>query len=145
MRHACIFSLAGLMHVVNICLFLFLTDDILQLENSPLRAADITTDLKKQFAFLSGKTFIIFAHLLYFNLYYLMIANFTSAYLLSVIICVVLYYITSLHICMVHENSFLMTEMICYSNVASVLLPLHYLSGFAQNKMIDNLCFIVFI
>uniref|UniRef100_A0A8C7YP69 Mcf.2 cell line derived transforming sequence-like b n=1 Tax=Oryzias sinensis TaxID=183150 RepID=A0A8C7YP69_9TELE len=29
-------------------------DEIMQLDSSPLRAADITTDLKKQFAFLSG-------------------------------------------------------------------------------------------
>uniref|UniRef100_A0A3B4TVF4 MCF.2 cell line derived transforming sequence like n=1 Tax=Seriola dumerili TaxID=41447 RepID=A0A3B4TVF4_SERDU len=30
------------------------TDEIMQLDSSPLRAADITPDLKKQFAFLSG-------------------------------------------------------------------------------------------
>uniref|UniRef100_A0AAQ5ZKC8 Uncharacterized protein n=2 Tax=Amphiprion ocellaris TaxID=80972 RepID=A0AAQ5ZKC8_AMPOC len=29
-------------------------DEIMQLDSSPLRAADITPDLKKQFAFLSG-------------------------------------------------------------------------------------------
>uniref|UniRef100_A0A8C7YTR2 Mcf.2 cell line derived transforming sequence-like b n=1 Tax=Oryzias sinensis TaxID=183150 RepID=A0A8C7YTR2_9TELE len=33
---------------------LFIPDEIMQLDSSPLRAADITTDLKKQFAFLSG-------------------------------------------------------------------------------------------
>ncbi|XP_077946310.1 guanine nucleotide exchange factor DBS isoform X7 [Gasterosteus aculeatus] len=32
----------------------WLCDDIMQLDSSPLRAADITPDLKKQFAFLSG-------------------------------------------------------------------------------------------
>ncbi|XP_040005224.1 guanine nucleotide exchange factor DBS isoform X1 [Xiphias gladius] len=32
----------------------WLCDEIMQLESSPLRAADITPDLKKQFAFLSG-------------------------------------------------------------------------------------------
>ncbi|KAM7407170.1 hypothetical protein PAMA_003075 [Pampus argenteus] len=34
------------------CFWLY--DDIMQLDSSPLRAADITPDLKKQFAFLSG-------------------------------------------------------------------------------------------
>uniref|UniRef100_A0AAQ5ZR90 MCF2L n=2 Tax=Amphiprion ocellaris TaxID=80972 RepID=A0AAQ5ZR90_AMPOC len=32
----------------------WLCDEIMQLDSSPLRAADITPDLKKQFAFLSG-------------------------------------------------------------------------------------------
>uniref|UniRef100_A0A8D0D142 MCF.2 cell line derived transforming sequence like n=1 Tax=Sander lucioperca TaxID=283035 RepID=A0A8D0D142_SANLU len=40
--------------VTNICISLFSPDEIMQLDSSPLRAADITPDLKKQFAFLSG-------------------------------------------------------------------------------------------
>ncbi|XP_038576800.1 guanine nucleotide exchange factor DBS isoform X2 [Micropterus salmoides] len=36
------------------CCCHWLVDEIMQLDSSPLRAADITPDLKKQFAFLSG-------------------------------------------------------------------------------------------
>uniref|UniRef100_A0A3Q1GKS9 Uncharacterized protein n=1 Tax=Acanthochromis polyacanthus TaxID=80966 RepID=A0A3Q1GKS9_9TELE len=38
----------------NILFSLSSTDEIMQLDSSPLRAADITPDLRKQFAFLSG-------------------------------------------------------------------------------------------
>uniref|UniRef100_A0A3P8S7H5 MCF.2 cell line derived transforming sequence like n=1 Tax=Amphiprion percula TaxID=161767 RepID=A0A3P8S7H5_AMPPE len=38
----------------NILISLSSADEIMQLDSSPLRAADITPDLKKQFAFLSG-------------------------------------------------------------------------------------------
>lgn len=40
----------------NIYISLFSPDEIMQLDNSPLRAADITPDLKKKFAILSGDT-----------------------------------------------------------------------------------------
>uniref|UniRef100_A0A3Q1FRQ5 MCF.2 cell line derived transforming sequence like n=1 Tax=Acanthochromis polyacanthus TaxID=80966 RepID=A0A3Q1FRQ5_9TELE len=36
------------------------TDEIMQLDSSPLRAADITPDLRKQFAFLSGDALFLF-------------------------------------------------------------------------------------
>lgn len=38
-----------------VCLCVFVTDEIMQKESSPLFAADIITELKRQFAFLSGK------------------------------------------------------------------------------------------
>uniref|UniRef100_A0A3B3IEB9 Uncharacterized protein n=1 Tax=Oryzias latipes TaxID=8090 RepID=A0A3B3IEB9_ORYLA len=41
-------------HLQILSVLLFIPDEIMQLDSSPLRAADITTDLKKQFAFLSG-------------------------------------------------------------------------------------------
>ncbi|TMS06616.1 putative guanine nucleotide exchange factor MCF2L2 [Larimichthys crocea] len=39
-------------------------DEIMQLDSSPLRAADITPELRRQFAFLSGNTLTVSASLL---------------------------------------------------------------------------------
>lgn len=36
------------------------SDEIMQLDSSPLRAADITPDLRKRFAFLSGDPVVFF-------------------------------------------------------------------------------------
>lgn len=46
--------------VTDICLSVFCPDEIMQLDSSPLCAADITPDLKRQFAFLSGDTSFFF-------------------------------------------------------------------------------------
>lgn len=42
------------MDIILVYLCVFVTDEIMQIESSPLFAADIITELKKQFAYLSG-------------------------------------------------------------------------------------------
>lgn len=48
---------------INIWICSFFSDEIMQLDTNPPRAADITPDLRKQFAFLSGDSFMFLSSL----------------------------------------------------------------------------------
>lgn len=78
----------------------------MQLDSSPLRAADITPDLRKQFAFLSGDAFILPSHVLLFTSHHAPPA-------------IVLKF--PLAVCTAQLNCFIRAFAICYSNVASVV------------------------
>lgn len=74
--------------VTDICLSVFCPDEIMQLDSSPLCAADITPDLKRQFAFLSGDTSFFF----FLSVYLLCFACIGDQFVFSSLPCQVEFY-----------------------------------------------------
>lgn len=89
------------------------SDEIMQLDMNPPHAADIKADLRKQFAFLSGNSFIFPLRSVQINVYYCYFLVFTAASLTSGIT----WTLTGPDdICIVPMYSFFSTVNICYSN-----------------------------